>query len=126
MSTMSGEGQDPRARDAAEAWQRRFGREGHEGSYARHDETYRAYRDRHLAELDRDYDEWCRANEQRFHSDFDDWRSKRRAGEDPAGLQPGNLMTNDPGDSDTIAEDRAIDALVPAAEKDPKRSRRKR
>ena len=30
------EGMDPVARQAAEEWRRRFGREGHEGSYAQH------------------------------------------------------------------------------------------
>ena len=30
------EGQDPAAQQAAEEWRRRFGREGHEGSYAQH------------------------------------------------------------------------------------------
>ena len=30
------EGQDPRAQRAAEEWRKRFGREGHEGSYAQH------------------------------------------------------------------------------------------
>lgn len=30
------EGQNPAAQQAAEEWRRRFGREGHEGSYAQH------------------------------------------------------------------------------------------
>jgi hypothetical protein len=127
MAQSGNEGRDPAARDAARAWQERFGREGHEGSYARHDEAYASYRERHLAELDRDYDEWCRNNEERFHSEFDDWRSKRRTGLDPAGLQPGMAMTNDPGDSSTLAEDHAADALVTAeAQGDTARSRRPR
>jgi hypothetical protein len=127
MAQSGNEGRDPAARDAAEAWQRRFGREGHEGSYARHDDTYRDYRERHVAELDRDYDEWCRSREQQFHREFDDWRSRRRSGIDPTGLQPGMPMTNDPGDSSTLAEDRAADALVaPEAEGGRPRARRPR
>lgn len=35
------EGDDPAAREAAEEWRRRFGREGHEGSYARHEDEER-------------------------------------------------------------------------------------
>ncbi len=32
------EGSDPAAQQAADDWRRRFGREGHEGSYAQHEE----------------------------------------------------------------------------------------
>lgn len=114
-----------RANQAAVDWRRRYGREGHEGSYDQHDETYRQYRDRHVQELDRDYDEWCREREQSFHRDFDDWRNRRR-GATGTGRQPGEPMTNDPGDSSTLAEDRQADALVAAQDEGGKRSRRKR
>lgn len=100
MSAMQGEGQDPRAREAAERWRSEFGREGHEGSYAQHDEAYRAYRERHLAELDRDYHEWCREHEQRFHRDFAEWRARPRE------------VTNQPGDAQEVAADRAAEKLV--------------
>jgi hypothetical protein len=39
MTENKEEGRDPEAQRAAEEWRRRFGREGHEGSYARHPET---------------------------------------------------------------------------------------
>ena len=39
MHKQDEEGQDPAARAAAEEWRRRFGREGHEGSYAQHADT---------------------------------------------------------------------------------------
>ena len=94
------DGEDPRARQAAEDWNRRFGREGYEGSYAV-DASYRRYRDRHLAELDRDYDDWCRSQAEGFHRDFEDWRRRRQR---PA--------SNQPGGAETIAADRAADALV--------------
>lgn len=42
------------------------------------DPNYRAWRRRQLAELDRDYDEYRRENEQRFHDDFGSWRSNRQ------------------------------------------------
>jgi hypothetical protein len=38
MESQGNEGKDPAAQAAAEEWRRRFGREGHEGSYARHDD----------------------------------------------------------------------------------------
>lgn len=109
------EGDDPRARRAADDWNRRFGREGHEGSYAQHD-AYHRYREQHLAELDRDYDDWCRENEQQFHREFNDWRGSRRQ------------VSNQPGSDAVIAEDSAADALTPTAETEtpPPKSRRSR
>lgn len=103
------DGDDSRARQAADAWNGRFGREGHEGSYAQH-EAYRRYRERHLAELDRDYDDWCRENEQRFHRDFAEWRGSRQ------------VVSNQPGGPEVIADDRAADALAPSAKR--RRTRR--
>ena len=41
------------------------------------DDHYRSWRDRQLAELDRDYEDYCREREQKFHSDFDTWRQSR-------------------------------------------------
>jgi hypothetical protein len=41
------------------------------------DDHYRSWRDRQMAELDRDYQEYCREREQQFHREFDDWRSNR-------------------------------------------------
>lgn len=96
------EGQDPRARAAAEDQQRRYGREGHEGSYAQHDESYQRYRQRHIEELDRDYAEWCRTHEEGFHRDFEQFRGRRA----------GNKVTNAPGGEGTIEEDRRADRLV--------------
>ena len=38
MDQQGNEGSEPAAKQAAEEWRKRFGREGHEGSYAQHDE----------------------------------------------------------------------------------------
>ena len=43
------------------------------------DDHYRSWRDRQLAELDRDYEDYCREREQNFHSDYDSWRRDRAA-----------------------------------------------
>ena len=48
------------------------------------DDHYRSWRDRQLAELDRDYDDYCREREQKFHSDFNTWRSSRSS-QSPSG-----------------------------------------
>jgi hypothetical protein len=42
------------------------------------DDHYRNWRDRQIAQLDRDYQEYCRECEQNFHRDFDSWRSQRK------------------------------------------------
>lgn len=71
---------DPRAVRAADEWREQFGREGYQGSYAQHDETYLSYRERHLAELDNDYQEYCRENGKEFSGAFESWRASRRGG----------------------------------------------
>jgi len=43
------------------------------------DPQYGAWRDRHLGELDRDYDDYRRENQQRFEDDFRGWREQRQA-----------------------------------------------
>ncbi|ATE66730.1 DUF2171 domain-containing protein [Rhizorhabdus dicambivorans] len=42
------------------------------------DPNYRAWRRRQLAELDRDYHDYRRENEERFHNDFGSWRNNRQ------------------------------------------------
>jgi hypothetical protein len=42
------------------------------------DPHYRSWRDRHLSELDRDYDDYRRENQSRFESDFGSWRELRQ------------------------------------------------
>ena len=41
------------------------------------DPHYTSWRDRHLDELDRDYDEYRRENQSRFESEFGSWRAQR-------------------------------------------------
>ena len=41
------------------------------------DPHYRSWRDRHLTELDRDYDDYRSENQARFESDFGSWRERR-------------------------------------------------
>jgi hypothetical protein len=42
------------------------------------DPHYSSWRDRHIDELDRDYDDYRRENQSRFESDFGSWREKRQ------------------------------------------------
>ena len=40
---------------------------------------YLRWRERQIAELDRDYEEYCRDRQQQFHSDFGSWRQSRQS-----------------------------------------------
>jgi hypothetical protein len=42
------------------------------------DPHYRSWRDRHLSELDRDYDDFQREHQSRFENDFGSWRETRQ------------------------------------------------
>jgi len=42
------------------------------------DPHYRGWRERHLGELDRDYEDYRRENQSRFESDFGSWRERRQ------------------------------------------------
>ena len=64
--------------------------EGRRSFSAHPDDHYRSWRDRHMSELDRDYQDYCREREQQFHQDFDAWRRQRQANYQP--LRTG--MTN--------------------------------
>jgi len=48
----------------------------------RGDSNYRAWRRRQIEALDRDYDEYRRENESRFHQDFQSWRGTRQTQRD--------------------------------------------
>ncbi len=103
---------DPRAVGAADRWNRQYGREGYEGSYARHDDPYRSYRERQLAEMDRDYDDWCRQREQQFHSEFNDWRSRRQMSSGQVG-QVQSQMSSQQGDMPALELSDAAHATAP-------------
>ena len=71
-----------------------FGRDHSEGRRsftANPDDHYRSWRDRHMSELDRDYQDYCREREAQFHSDFDSWRQSRHGIPQP--LQTGMTQT---------------------------------
>jgi len=103
---------DPRAVGAADNWNRQFGREGYQGSYAQHQDPYHSYRERHLAELDRDYDDWCRQREQQFHSEFNDWRSRRQLSPGQVGQVQSQLSAQQ-GDMPALELSDAAQATAP-------------
>jgi hypothetical protein len=55
------------------------GSQSHGGGGSHPDDHYRSWRDRQIAEMDREYEEYCRDRQQSFHSDFDSWRRNRQA-----------------------------------------------
>jgi hypothetical protein len=42
------------------------------------DDHYRSWREKQMQALDREYEEYCRDCEQKFHQDFDSWRQNRQ------------------------------------------------
>ena len=65
-------------------------------------EHYRNWRDRQIAELDRDYEEYCRERQQLFHSDFGSWRQGRQRG--PAGQSDLGASTGSSGTSALLGD----------------------
>ena len=103
---------DPRAVEAAGEWNRQHGREGYEGSYAQHRDPYHSYRDRHLQEMDRDYQDWCQQREQQFHSEFNDWRSRRQMSSGQVG-QTQSRLSGQQGDMPALELSDAAHATAP-------------
>ena len=66
------------------------------------DDHYRSWRDRHMSELDRDYADYCREREARFHSDFDAWRRQRHGSVQP--LATGMTQTGLSADPTGLAQ----------------------
>lgn len=54
-----------------------FGQTSYAGSGRDYDRHYHAWRQRHLDELDRDYDDYRHENQARFENDFGSWREQR-------------------------------------------------
>ena len=65
------------------------------GGRSHWDDNYRRWRDRQIAELDRDYEEYCRDRQQRFDQDFTGWRSSR--GESDGGATTRSLGSEGAG-----------------------------
>ena len=63
---------------SASAYRSGFGGSGRESMIA-DDPHYAQWRDRQIADLDRDYDEYRRENQSRFDREFGAWREKRGA-----------------------------------------------
>jgi hypothetical protein len=81
-------------------------------SFSAHpDDHYRSWRDRHIGELDRDYQDYCRERELQFHRDFDDWRRQKYGNPQP--LQTGMTqtgMSHDPSGEFELTTEASTDA----------------
>ena len=77
------------------------------------DPHYRSWRDRHMSDLDRDYDDYRAENQSRFESDFGGWRERRQQKRGLLGMvsQHMEVVGNDKkhvGTVDKVAGDRLI------------------
>lgn len=78
-----------------------------------HDPHYQSWRERQMAELDRDYDEYRRENQSRFESEFGSWREQRMQKRSLLGQVRENMevVGNDDqpvGTVDKVAGDRIV------------------
>jgi hypothetical protein len=84
-------------------------------SFSAHpDDHYRSWLDRHMSELDRDYQDYCRDREQQFHREFDDWRQRRYGNPQP--LRTGMTqtgMSHDPSGELQLTNESSVGATEP-------------
>jgi len=89
-------------------------------SFSSHpDDHYRSWRDRHMSDLDRDYEDYCREREQAFHQDFDAWRTQRHASYQPlrTGMTQSGLSHDPSGQVQEATEGMAdVSATDPMAD----------
>ena len=76
------------------------------GYSAHPDDHFRSWRDRHMSEIDRDYQDYCREREQQFHREFDDWRRQKYGNPQPlqAGLTQSGISHDPSGTTQAIEE----------------------
>jgi len=55
-----------------------FGQSGSGAGGSHHDESYRRWREQQIAELDREYEEYCRHRQQQFEQEFSSFRQNRQ------------------------------------------------
>jgi hypothetical protein len=71
-----------RRRERDQRYDERMGRQERWREAGGRDDHYTGWRRQRIAELDRDYDEYRRENAQRFHSEFETWRTDRQSQRD--------------------------------------------
>ena len=81
------------------------------------DDHYRSWRDRHMSELDRDYEDYCRERELQFRRDFETWRRQRHASIEP--LRTGMTQSSLPADSTGLTQAGAETVPASPEEQDP-------
>lgn len=77
-----GDEEAERRREMDQRYDERMGRQERWRDSGGRDEHYGSWRRQRIAELDRDYDEYRNENAQRFHSEFETWRTERQGQRD--------------------------------------------
>ena len=76
-------------------------------SFSAHpDDHFRSWRDRHMSEIDHDYQDYCREREQQFHREFDDWRRQKYGNPQPlrTGMTQSGISHDPSGETPAIEE----------------------
>ena len=78
---------------------------------AHSDDHYRSWRDRHMSELDRDYQDYCREREQQFHREFSEWRSQKHGNPQPlrTGMTQSGISHDPSGQTQAATENEPLD-----------------
>lgn len=115
-----GQANDARDYDRDERWgggsDWRSGQQGGRGSSDDYrggsspfDDHYRSWRDQHISQLDREYDEYCRHRQQEFESDFGNWRKNRQGQGGSGGGMPSGQGGSETGRSSGRTESSSSD-----------------
>ena len=93
-------------------------RENRRSFSAHPDDHYRSWRERHMSQLDRDYEDYCREREQAFHQDFDTWRNQRHANYQPlrTGMTQSGMSHDPSGELQLTTETEVQDGADPMSE----------
>ena len=84
-----------------------------------HDPHYHSLRQRHIDELDRDYDEYRRENQSRFESEFGSWRERRQQKRSLLGTVRENMEVVGNDDQPVGTVDRVAGDRILLAKSDP-------
>jgi hypothetical protein len=83
------------------------GRSEDRRSFSAHpDDHFRSWRDRHMSEIDRDYQDYCREREDQFHREFDDWRRQKYGNPQPlrTGMTQSGISHDPSGETQAVEE----------------------
>jgi hypothetical protein len=87
-----------------------FGQSGRSFGGAPHDETYRRWREQQIAQLDAEYEDYCRHRQQQFEQEFSSFRQTRQGSAQMSAGQAGSPGSGGQGSGGYASGERQMDA----------------